>query len=64
MEAFREATLIILVLSAKTYKITLTDWCLNYEKVKTCIIEEHQAPPSMGFSRQEYQSGLPFPSPI
>ena len=23
----------------------------------------HQAPPSMGFSRQEYQSGLPFPSP-
>ena len=23
----------------------------------------HQAPPSMGFSRQEYCSGLPFPSP-
>ena len=23
----------------------------------------HQAPPSMGFSRQEYWSGLPFPSP-
>ena len=23
----------------------------------------HQAPPSMGFSRQEYQSGLLFPSP-
>ena len=23
----------------------------------------HQAPPSMGFSRQEYRSGLPFPSP-
>ena len=22
-----------------------------------------QAPPSMGFSRQEYCSGLPFPSP-
>ena len=22
----------------------------------------HQAPQSMGFSRQEYQSGLPFPS--
>ena len=22
----------------------------------------HQAPPSMGFSRQEYRSGLPFPS--
>ena len=24
----------------------------------------HQAPPSMGFSRQEYWSGVPFPSPI
>ena len=23
----------------------------------------HQVPPSMGFSRQEYWSGLPFPSP-
>ena len=23
----------------------------------------HHAPPSMGFSRQEYWSGLPFPSP-
>ena len=23
----------------------------------------HQAPLSMGFSRQEYQSGLPWPSP-
>ena len=23
----------------------------------------HQAPPSMGFSKQEYQSGLPFLSP-
>ena len=23
----------------------------------------HQAPPSMGFSRQEHWSGLPFPSP-
>ena len=24
----------------------------------------HQAPPSMGFSGQEYWSGLPFPSPM
>ena len=23
----------------------------------------YKAPPSMGFSRQEYQSGVPFPSP-
>ena len=26
-------------------------------------IVAHQAPPSMAFSRQEYWSGLPFPSP-
>ena len=24
----------------------------------------HQAPPSLGLSRQEYWSGLPFPSPV
>ena len=24
----------------------------------------HQAPPSMGFSRQEYCSGVPLPSPL
>ena len=24
----------------------------------------HHAPPSLGFSRQEYWSGLPFPSPV
>ena len=28
-----------------------------------CDPLDHQAPPSMGFSRQEYWSGLPFPSP-
>ena len=26
-------------------------------------IVAYQVPPSMGFSRQEYWSGLPFPSP-
>ena len=29
----------------------------------TTWIVAYQAPPSMGFSRQEYWSGLPFPSP-
>ena len=24
----------------------------------------YQGPPSMGFSRQEYRSGLPLPSPL
>ena len=28
------------------------------------IDSRHQAPPSLGFSRQEHWSGLPFPSPM
>ena len=27
-------------------------------------IAAHQAPPSLGFSRQEHWSALPFPSPM
>ena len=30
----------------------------------TTLTAAHQAPPSLGFSRQEYWSGLPFPSPM
>ena len=40
---------------------------LNHSScVRLCPTPEraaHQAPPSMGFSRQEYQSGMPSPSP-
>ena len=35
--------------------------CLTLCDPMNCVA--HQAPPSMGFSRQEYWSGLPFPSP-
>ena len=30
----------------------------------TLFTVAYQVPPSMGFSRQEYWSGLPFPSPV
>ena len=30
----------------------------------TPLTVAHQAPPSLGFSRQEHWSGLPFPSPM
>ena len=30
----------------------------------TPYMAAHQAPPSLGFSRQEHWSGLPFPSPM
>ena len=36
-------------------------------RVRLCATPEmaaHQAPPSLGFSRQEHWSGLPFPSPV
>ena len=39
----------------------------HFSCVRLCATPEmaaHQAPPSLGFSRQEYWSGLPFPSPM
>ena len=36
-------------------------------RVRLCATPQtaaHQAPPSLGFSREEYWSGLPFPSPM
>ena len=38
----------------------------RFSRVRLCTTlstAAYQAPPSMGFSRQEYWSGLPFPSP-
>ena len=51
------------------------DKCVSYLKVKVKLFSRvrlfatpwtvvYQAPPSMGFSREEYWSGLPFPSPV
>ena len=40
------------VKSLSRVRLFLTPWTVTY-----------QAPPSMGFSRQECWSGLPFPSP-
>ena len=36
--------------------------CVRVQICPTVIID-HQAPLSMGFSRQDYWSGLPFPTP-
>ena len=39
----------------------------RFSRVRLCATPEtaaHQAPPSLGFSRQEQWSGLPFPSPM
>ena len=39
----------------------------RFSHVRLCATPEtaaHQTPPSLGFSRQEHWSGLPFPSPM
>ena len=39
----------------------------RFSRVRLCATPQstaHQAPPSLGFSRQEHWSGLPFPSPL
>ena len=39
----------------------------HFSRVPLCVTPEtaaYQAPPSLGFSRQEHWSGLPFPSPM
>ena len=52
--------------------VDLTNFSINTEWVKSLSHVQlfatpwtvaYKAPPSMGFSRQEYWSGLPFPSP-
>ena len=43
------------------------DMLSHFSRVRLCATPEtaaHQAPPSLGFFRQEHWSGLPFPSPI
>ena len=42
----------VMVKSLSRVRLFATPWTAAY-----------QVPPSMGFSRQEYWSGLPFPSP-
>ena len=39
----------------------------RFSHIRLCATPEtaaHKAPPSLGFSRQEHWSGLPFPSPM
>ena len=39
----------------------------HFSRVQLCATQwtaAHQAPPFLGFSRQEHWSGLPFPSPM
>ena len=47
-----------------TYMLLLLS---RFSRVRLCATPKmaaHQAPQSLGFSRQEHWSGLPFPSPM
>ena len=49
------------------YKGTLLLLLSRFNRVRLCTTPQtaaHQAPPSLGFSRQEHWSGLSFPSPM
>ena len=50
--------------ASKVYVVLLLR---RFSRVQLCATPEtaaHQAPPSLGFSRQEHWSGWPFPSPM
>ena len=63
--------------SPQFFSVSLRLWHLNLDKPKSACVHAkslqscttlwipwtHQVPLSMGFSRQEYWSQLPFPSP-
>ena len=54
-------------LEAKGKLLLLLLLLSRFSRVQLCATPEmaaHQAPPSLGFSRQEHWSGLPFPSPM
>ena len=53
--------------STDTYALLLLLLLSRFSRVRLCVIPEtaaHQASLSLGFSRQEHWSGLPFPSPM
>ena len=52
-------------LTHSTHSLPLLLQLSRFSRVRLCATPEtaaHQAPPSLGFSRQEHWSGLPFPS--
>ena len=57
----------LIFLKKQVAAATATATASRFSRVRLCATPEtaaHQAPLSMGFSRQEYWSGLPFPTPV
>ena len=54
-------------LSSSSSRLLCYAMLSRFSCVQLCVTPEtaaHQAPSSLGFSRQEHWSGLPFPSPV
>ena len=56
------------ILHKAIYRVNATAAAAASKSLQSCLTlcdpttVAHQAPPSLGFSRQEHWSGLPFPS--
>ena len=58
------STALLLQIAKETLLLLLLS---HFSRVRLCATPQtaaHQAPLSLGFSRQEHWSGLPFPSPM
>ena len=55
---------IVLKFRAALFTLLLLSHLSHVRLCATPQTAAHQAPPSLGFSRQEHWSGLPFPSPM
>ena len=68
METATQMTVLPIRMQTSNTQILLLLLLLScFSPVRLCATPQtaaHQAPPSLGFSRQEYWSGLPFPSPV
>ena len=56
-----------MLITIKLINIHLLLLLSRFSRARLCATPDtaaHQAPPSLGFSRQEHWSGLPFPSPV
>ena len=64
---FNEDFFLNLIYSAVVVQSLLLLLLSRCSRVRLCATPQmaaHQTPPSLGFSRQEHWSGLPFPSPM
>ena len=60
-------TLVFLTASSLLYLLAICYLLSRFSRIRLCATPQtaaHQASPSLGFSRQEHWSGLPFPPPM